>query len=93
MIRTRDRKYVHRYPHGPHELYDLAADPGEERNLADAPEHAGTRAELAARLDEWFARYVDPALDGARLPVSGSGQRTPVTPGTLPTAFDPPPET
>lgn len=91
MIRTRDRKYVHRYPHGPHELYDLAADPGEERNLADSPEHARTRAELAARLDEWFARYVDPALDGARLPVTGSGQRTPVTPGSLATAFEPPP--
>ncbi|MFE0677810.1 sulfatase-like hydrolase/transferase [Streptomyces sp. NPDC058867] len=93
MIRTQDWKYVHRYPHGPHELYDLTADPGEERNLADAPAVAATRADLAARLDEWFARYVDPALDGARLPVSGSGQRTPVAPGTLTTAFEPPPGT
>ncbi|WP_327242702.1 sulfatase-like hydrolase/transferase [Streptomyces sp. NBC_01320] len=91
MIRTRDWKYVHRYPHGPHELYDLAHDPGEEHNLADAPLHTAVRTELATRLDAWFAEYVDPALDGARLPVTGSGQRTPVTPGSLPTAFEPPP--
>ncbi|MFF2327353.1 MULTISPECIES: sulfatase-like hydrolase/transferase [unclassified Streptomyces] len=91
MIRTKDRKYVHRYPHGPHELYDLTADPGEKRNLVDEPTHSAERIELAARLDAWFAEYVDPAQDGARLPVTGSGQRTPVTPGSLPTAFEPPP--
>lgn len=90
MIRTRAWKYVHRYPHGPHELYDLAEDPGEEHDLAGSPLHSAVRTELAARLDAWFAEYVDPALDGARLPVSGSGQRTPVTPGALPTAFEPP---
>ncbi|MCG7203556.1 DUF4976 domain-containing protein [Streptomyces arenae] len=91
MIRTEGWKYVHRYPHGPHELYDLTADPGEQHNLAGLPRYATVRAELAARLDEWFATYVDPALDGARLAVSGSGQRTPVTPGSLTTAFEPPP--
>ncbi|MFF2846465.1 sulfatase-like hydrolase/transferase [Streptomyces sp. NPDC058001] len=91
MIRSRDHKYVHRYPHGPHELYDLTADPGEERNLVADPAHDAVRIDLAARLDAWFARYVDPAMDGARLPVAGSGQRTPITPGSLPTAFEPPP--
>ncbi len=30
MIRTREWKYVHRYPYGPHELYDLTRDPDEE---------------------------------------------------------------
>ncbi|MFE5242353.1 MULTISPECIES: sulfatase-like hydrolase/transferase [unclassified Streptomyces] len=93
MIRTRDWKYVHRYPHGPHELYDLTTDPGEEHNLSGNPHQAAVRAELAGRLDEWFATYVDPAMDGARLPVSGSGQRTPVTPGSLTTAFELPPGT
>ncbi len=34
MVRTRDWKYVHRYPDGPHELYDLARDPGERANVA-----------------------------------------------------------
>ena len=28
MIRTQEWKYVHRYPYGPHELYDLVNDPG-----------------------------------------------------------------
>ncbi|MBR7830511.1 sulfatase-like hydrolase/transferase, partial [Actinospica sp. MGRD01-02] len=87
MIRTRAWKYVHRYPHGLHELYDLAADPGEERNLAHLETYSPTRDDLAARLDAWFARYVDPTFDGARLPVTGGGQRTPVRPGTLRTAF------
>ena len=29
MVRTRDWKYVHRFPSGPHELFDLRNDPGE----------------------------------------------------------------
>src|SRR4029078_1251673 len=29
MVRTRDWKYVHRHPDGPHEVFDLAADPRE----------------------------------------------------------------
>ncbi len=33
MIRTRDWKYVHRTPFGPHELYHLADDPDERHNL------------------------------------------------------------
>lgn len=76
MIRDERWKYVHRYPYGPHELYDLAADPGERTNLADsdAAEATEARAELRARLEEWFNRYVDPAIDGARHRVYGRGQ-------------------
>ena len=74
MIRTKEWKYVHRYAYGPHELYNLADDPGEERNLIDDEAHDPTRMELKARLDEWFVRYVDPALDGVREPVTGKGQ-------------------
>ncbi|MFE4217862.1 sulfatase-like hydrolase/transferase [Streptomyces sp. NPDC056844] len=91
MIRTPGWKYVHRYPHGPHELYDMDRDPGETENLVSDPACASVRHELAGRLDAWFATYVDPAVDGARLPVAGTGQRTPATPGTLSTAFEPPP--
>src|SRR5690606_32334853 len=29
MIRSADWKYIHRYPYGPYELYDLNNDPGE----------------------------------------------------------------
>ena len=35
MIRTREWKYVHRYPYGPHELYDLVGDPDERSNLVE----------------------------------------------------------
>jgi arylsulfatase A-like enzyme len=74
MVRTREWKYVHRYPAGPHELYDLVRDPGERQNLHGAAQAADVEAALRARLDGWFARYVDPAQDGATKPVNGCGQ-------------------
>lgn len=85
MIRTSDWKYVHRYAFGPHELYDLKNDPGEETNLYDfgmtasgEPDSAGRHgrvvAELRARLEEWFLRYADPERDGIRSGVTGLGQ-------------------
>ncbi|TVR58560.1 MAG: sulfatase [Spirochaetaceae bacterium] len=74
MIRSRDWKYVHRYPYGPNELYDLVGDPGETKNLieegADHPEAVRLRAEL----ERWFLRYADPKRDGAKQPVTGKGQ-------------------
>jgi hypothetical protein len=74
MIRDRRWKYVHRYPYGPHELYDLAADPQEKSNLAHQPGHDRVIADLKGRLEEWFHRYVDPARDGVREAVTGAGQ-------------------
>lgn len=74
MIRNREWKYVHRHPYGPHEFYDLVNDPDEAHNLIDSPEHAGRIAELKGKLDAWFVHYVDPAIDGAREPVTGKGQ-------------------
>ncbi|WP_317890125.1 sulfatase-like hydrolase/transferase [Paenibacillus sabuli] len=76
MIRTRAWKYVHRYPYGPHELYDLAADPGERTNRIDDPQLEGVRASLTAQLEQWFVRHADPSLDGVRMPVTGKGQLT-----------------
>ena len=80
MIRDRRWKYVHRYPYGPHELYDLADDPDERRNLADAPDAADRVRRMKAGLDEWFGRYVDPRVDGVREPVTGAGQLGPAGP-------------
>ena len=74
MVRTREWKYVHRYPDGPHELYHLPADPDERANIVDAPERQALRAEMRRRLDEWFAQFVDPLLDGASKNVTGCGQ-------------------
>src|SRR4029078_157528 len=74
MVRTRAWKYVHRFPDGPHELYDLARDADERVNMVDAPRHAARRGEMRRKLEQWFARYVDPARDGAAKRVTGCGQ-------------------
>lgn len=74
MIRSREWKYVHRYPYGPHELYDLANDPDEERNLVDEAAYSEVVGRMRGELRDWFARYVDPARDGAWEPVAGHGQ-------------------
>lgn len=74
MIRTREWKYIHRFPYGPHELYHLAADPGETRNLAGQPETADVQASLLDELQHWYCRYADPAVDGTREGVTGFGQ-------------------
>lgn len=74
MIRTREWKYVHRYPYGPHELYHLASDPDERVDRIDDSACAAVREELKSRLEHWFVRYADPARDGTREPVTGKGQ-------------------
>ncbi len=74
MIRTREWKYVHRYPYGPHELYDLVGDPHETRNLSDDPAQAERIVEMKRQLEDWFARYADPTRDGTKEPVTGKGQ-------------------
>jgi arylsulfatase A-like enzyme len=74
MIRSQEWKYVHRYPYGPHELYDLVSDPQERVNRADDPACREVRKELKGILEEWFIQYADPRLDGTREPVTGKGQ-------------------
>ena len=76
MLRTRDYKYIHRYPYGPHELYELARDPDEKHNLINEPAQESRIAEMRARLQAWFSRYADPAVDGIYEDVTGSGQLT-----------------
>ena len=74
MIRTREWKYVHRYPYGAHELYDLSVDPRERNNLVDERSRRALVDEMRDRLSRWFDRYVDPLVDGTRFPVTGLGQ-------------------
>ena len=74
MIRTREWKYVHRYPYGPNELYDLVRDAGETTNLvADGEPHPQAQR-LRSDLEQWFLRYTDPGRDGTKEPVTGKGQ-------------------
>jgi arylsulfatase A-like enzyme len=74
MVRTAQWKYVHRYPDGPHELFDLASDPGERANLVDHPSAQPTVDLLRARLEDWFRLYVDQRRDGVDKGVTGCGQ-------------------
>ena len=55
-IRTRNWKYNH-YDHSGHEeLYAIDRDPHELQNLANAEPHAGMKAGLRQRLDNWWKR-------------------------------------
>ncbi|MEM7131553.1 MAG: sulfatase-like hydrolase/transferase [Chloroflexota bacterium] len=83
MIRTREWKYVHRYPFGPHELYDLNNDPGERENLIGESAQQELREGLQAELEGWFVRYADPMRDGSREAVMGRGQLDVVGPEAL----------
>jgi len=76
MIRGESWKYVHRYPYGPNELYDLEGDPGERNNLLEEEgEEFVRRAEkMRYELEEWFQSFVNPEIDGAREAVYGRGQ-------------------
>jgi choline-sulfatase len=74
MIRSKNWKYIHRYPYGPHELYNLVTDPGEDNNLFDQAEYEDKTIEMRDKLQRWFAKYVNPELDGARMDVTGAGQ-------------------
>jgi len=75
MIRSREWKLVWRYPGGPHELYNLIEDPTEKNNLFNSPGYADKIKTMRQNLEEWYSRYVDPRLDGTRLPVTGRGQK------------------
>lgn len=74
MIRSREWKYVHRYPYGPDELYNMKEDPEEKINLADDSRYMNVVERMKAGLDEWFIKYADPEVDGSREPVTGGGQ-------------------
>lgn len=74
MIRTRDWKYIHCYPQGPNELYDLKNDPGESHNLIDDPAQQERIWKMKYELDRWFVDYVDPRKDATKDNNTGNGQ-------------------
>ena len=93
MIRTQEWKYVHRYPYGPHELYDLVNDPDERKNLVDEKSKGALVTEMRQQLASWFSRYVLPELDGTRFQVTGLGHAAKIEPGACGEgAFHPLPE-
>ncbi|SHH42522.1 sulfatase-like hydrolase/transferase [Clostridium grantii] len=74
MIRTKEYKYVHRYPDGPHEFYDLINDPDESMDLIDDKNFEELIDSCRKKLTEWFIQYVNPDLDGTKEAVMGRGQ-------------------
>ncbi|HEX7186190.1 MAG TPA: sulfatase-like hydrolase/transferase [Thermoanaerobaculia bacterium] len=65
-VRTaRHKLIVWKDPQKKPELYDLAADPGEEKNLIDTPEAQTIRKDLEARLRAWMETTADPAAGWA----------------------------
>ncbi len=58
MVRTRDRKLVYRRQ-GVCELYDLAADPRELRNLYGDPARVAERTALETQLLAWYLHTAD----------------------------------
>jgi len=64
MVRTPEWKLVRHFePGGLDELYHLAEDPGETRNLAGSADlkHRAQRDVMARRLEDWMARIGDGA--------------------------------
>ncbi len=70
VIRDAAFKYVH-FTGLPPLLFDLAADPGELKNLAEDPAHLGTRLHYAEKLLAWRARHLDRTLTGLELTPDG----------------------
>ena len=64
MARSRRFKLIRRHPNGPHELFDLEADPREKRNLIDSPQHLAVTAELSQLLASHFHRFSTPGKSG-----------------------------
>ncbi len=74
MVRTKEWKYVRRYPDGPDELYYLTDDPVEQTNMISDAACRSIVGEMRRRLDGWFERYADPIRDGKECVVTGAGQ-------------------
>ncbi|HEV2846964.1 MAG TPA: sulfatase-like hydrolase/transferase, partial [Thermoanaerobaculia bacterium] len=64
LVRTvRHKLILWKDPAKPGELYDLSADPAEEKNLYTRPEAREVRRDLEARLRAWMERTQDPARE------------------------------
>jgi lipoteichoic acid synthase len=75
-------KYIYDYNSGQSELYDLDADPHEQRNLIDEPSYAGFAQEAPERLSAWLAfqnPYLERLAHGQSVAES-SGPQSPTVP-------------
>lgn len=75
MIRNDKFKYIHRYPDGPYEFYDLQKDSNEKINRIDDVEYLEIIEDMRYELLSWYFKHVNSEIDGATLPVYGGGQK------------------
>ncbi|WP_156285917.1 sulfatase-like hydrolase/transferase [Oceanivirga salmonicida] len=75
MIRNDKYKYIHRYPDGPYEFYNLELDPEEKINEINNEKYFDIIDEMRNKLEIWFLNYVNKEIDGATLPIYGGGQK------------------
>ena len=61
ILRGEQHKYVH-FTNMPPLLFDLERDPGEFRNLADDPDHAGVLSDCRSRMLDWRIGAADRTL-------------------------------
>ena len=64
MARSGRYKLIRRLPNGPHELFDLEADPRETRNLIESSSHLAVISELSGLMETHFRRYSRPDKSG-----------------------------
>jgi arylsulfatase A-like enzyme len=67
MIRTPNWKYVQRFSHGPHELWNLRNDPQESNNLIDQKPFSGIQSTLEHHLQRFYGQYSDAKHSGWRV--------------------------
>lgn len=64
MVRTPQHKLVTRHPDGPHELFDLLADPRETVNKYDEAASASVVSELREKVVSYFAQFEEADKSG-----------------------------
>ncbi len=74
MIRTKQYKYIHRYPDGPDEFYDMKNDPCETKNLAQDAAYKDRIDAMKSSMEEWFDRYAVKEMDARQFYNTGRGQ-------------------
>lgn len=75
MIRGKRYKFIHRYPDGPDEFYDMISDPDETRNLSGNTAYADQIQEMKLEMEAWFDRYIVKKMDARQFHITGRGQK------------------
>jgi arylsulfatase A-like enzyme len=62
-LRTENLKYIERAEGWPTEMFDLEADPGETRSVAESPEYRGQREAFHNELTRYFSDQGAPPIE------------------------------